>query len=94
MCDAFDVMQPSRVRQNLLMAGSNRLGGGTGTPVVSQRSESGQGILGVKAGRGVFLLYVVVVGGVCHASEKVISGGENKNDQPEPGAQNVFTSSS
>ena len=35
----------------LLMAGVDRLGGGTGAPEVSQRSESGQGILGIKVGR-------------------------------------------
>ena len=40
------------VHGTLLMAGADRLGGGTGTPVVSQRSEAGQGILGSKAGRG------------------------------------------
>ena len=37
---------------NLLMAGADLLNGGTGTPAVSQRSESGQGILGAKEGRG------------------------------------------
>ena len=41
-----------RVGQNLLMAGAD-LSGGTGTPAVSQRSESGQGILGAKEGRGI-----------------------------------------
>ena len=41
-----------RVGQNLLMAGTDRLDGGTDTSVVSQRSESGQGILTVKVGRG------------------------------------------
>ena len=33
------------------MAGADRLDRGTGTPVISQRSESGQGILVAKAGR-------------------------------------------
>ena len=37
---------------NLLMTGSDRLDGGTDTPVVSQRSEAGSGKLGVKACRG------------------------------------------
>jgi hypothetical protein len=50
-----------RVGQNLLMAGADRLSGGTGTPAVSQRSESGQGILGAKAGRGMLLWSAVVV---------------------------------
>ena len=36
----------------LLMTGTDRLRGDTDTPVVSQRSEVGQGILGIKAGRG------------------------------------------
>ena len=44
--------QVAYVHGTLLMAGADRLGGGTGTPVVSQRSEAGQGILGSKAGRG------------------------------------------
>ena len=44
--------QVADVHGTLLMAGADRLGGGTGTPVVSQRSEAGQGILGSKAGRG------------------------------------------
>ena len=43
------------------MTGDDRLDGDTDTPVVPQRSESGQGILGVKTGRGMLLLYVVVV---------------------------------
>ena len=34
------------------MTGSDRLGGDTVTPVVSQRSETGEGILGRKSGRG------------------------------------------
>ena len=43
------------------MAGADRLGGVTGTPVVSQRSETGQGILVVKSGRGKYdVLYDVV----------------------------------
>ncbi len=40
------------VHGTLLMTGTDRLGGDTGTPVVSQRSEAGQGILGSKVGRG------------------------------------------
>ena len=36
----------------LLMSGVDRLGGDTETPVVSQRSEAGHGILRNKAGRG------------------------------------------
>ena len=35
------------------MAGADLLNGGTGTPAVSQRSESGQGILGAKEGKGI-----------------------------------------
>ena len=56
---------------NLLMAGVDRLDGGTGTPVVSQRSESGQGILGAKEGRGMWLWSAVVVGhyGEAHYGE-------------------------
>jgi hypothetical protein len=34
--------------QNLLMTGVDLLNGDIGTPVVSQQSESGEGILGVK----------------------------------------------
>ena len=40
---------------NLMMAGADRLDGYTGTPAVSQRSESGEGILSVKEGRGMWL---------------------------------------
>ena len=40
---------------NLVMTGTDRLDGGTGTSVVSQRSESGQGILSAKEGRGMWL---------------------------------------
>ncbi len=40
------------VHGTLLMEGTDCLGGGTDTPVVSQRSEAGQGILGNKVGRG------------------------------------------
>ena len=47
--------------QNLLMAGADRHNGGTGTPVVSQRSESGQGILGPKEGRGMWVWSAVVL---------------------------------
>ena len=36
----------------LMMTGTDRLGRGTVTPVVSQRSEVGQGVLGRKSGRG------------------------------------------
>ena len=42
----------SDVHGTLLIPGTDRLGGGKWTPVVSQRSEVGQGILGIKAGRG------------------------------------------
>ena len=42
-------------------AGVDLLDGVTGTSVVSQRSESGQGILGVKEGRGMRLWSTVVV---------------------------------
>ena len=38
-----------------MRAGTDRLDGGTGTPVVSQRSESGQAILSVKEGSGMWL---------------------------------------
>ncbi len=34
------------------MTSTDRLGGDTGTPVVSQRSEGGEGILEIKSGRG------------------------------------------
>ena len=40
---------------NLLMARADRLDGGTGTSEVSQRSESGQGILSPKEGSGMWL---------------------------------------
>ena len=40
------------VHGTLLMTGTDRVGGDTGTPVVSQRSEVGEGILGSKTGRG------------------------------------------
>ena len=43
------------------MAGADLLNGGTGTPAVLQRSESGQGILGAKEGRGMWLWSGVVV---------------------------------
>ena len=46
---------------NLLMAGADRLDGDTDTAVVSQRSESGQGILGAKEGRGMLVWSAVVV---------------------------------
>ena len=47
-----------RVGQNLLITGNDRLGGGTSTSVVSQQSESEQGILGTKGGRGKYdMLY-------------------------------------
>ena len=50
-----------RVGQNLLMTGSDRLGGGISTSPVSQTQESGEGILGDKSGRGMLLWYDVVV---------------------------------
>ena len=43
------------------MAGTDLLDGGTGTPAVSRWSESGQGILGAKEGRGVWFWSAVVV---------------------------------
>ena len=43
------------------MAGADLLNGGTGTPAVLKRSESGQGILGVKEGRGKWVWSAVVV---------------------------------
>ena len=49
-----------KVGQNL-MVGDDLLDGCTYTSEVSQRSESGQGILGDKAGRGLLLWYDVVV---------------------------------
>ncbi len=36
----------------LLMSGADRLGGDTDTPLVSQRSEVGQGMFGSTGGRG------------------------------------------
>jgi hypothetical protein len=65
MCDAFDEMQPSEGRTEPSDAtdrtGGDRLDGDTDTSVVSQRSESGQGILDVKSGRGKYdVLYDVV----------------------------------
>jgi hypothetical protein len=50
-----------RTGQNLLMSGTDRLNGDTDTPTVSQRSESGQGILGVTEGRGVWVWSSVVL---------------------------------
>jgi hypothetical protein len=50
-----------RMGQNLLMTGGDRLNGGTGTPPVSQRSESGEGILGAKEGRGMWVWSAVVL---------------------------------
>ena len=44
--------QVSDLHGTLLMEGDDRLGGGTDTPVVSQRSEVGEGILGIEGGRG------------------------------------------
>ena len=46
--------------QNLLMSGEDRLKATTGT-VVTQRSESGQGILGVKEGKGMWVWSGVVL---------------------------------
>ena len=40
---------------------TDRLGGGTGTSPVSQRSESGEGILGDKTGGVMLLWYELVV---------------------------------
>ena len=61
MCDVFDEMQPSEGRTEPAVSGVDRLDGVTDTPVVSQRSESGQGILTVKTGRGKYVeLYDVV----------------------------------
>ena len=55
------VTRSNNPRQNLLMTGTDRLDGGVDTSVVSQRSESGQGILTTKAGRGKYdVLYDVV----------------------------------
>jgi hypothetical protein len=47
--------------QNLVMTGTDRLNGGTDTPVISQRSEAGQVILDAKAGRGMWVCSVLVV---------------------------------
>jgi hypothetical protein len=58
---------------NLLMAGADLLDEGTGTPAVSQRSESGQGILGAKAGRGGMLLWSAMVMAVL--SSRMSAGG-------------------
>ena len=44
--------QVTDVHGTLLMTSTDRLGGDTGTPVVSQRSEGGEGILEIKSGRG------------------------------------------
>jgi hypothetical protein len=44
-----------------MMGGTDRLNGGTGTTSVSQRSESGQGILDVKEGRGMWVWSTVVL---------------------------------
>ena len=57
-----------RTGWNLLMTGSDLLDGDTDTPVVSQRSESGSGILGVKEGRSTWLWSVVVVVLLSHMS--------------------------
>ena len=46
---------------NLLMTGSDLLNGDTDKPAVLQRSESGQGILGAKESRGMWLWSTVVV---------------------------------
>ena len=47
--------------QNLLMAGADRHNGGTVTPAVSQRSESGQGIMCAKEGIGKYDMWYGVV---------------------------------
>ena len=49
-----------RKGQNLLMAGADLLNATTGT-AVSQRSEAGQGILGGKEGKGMWVWSVVVL---------------------------------
>ena len=41
-----------KVGLNLLMAWDDRLIGGAGTPTVSQRAETGQGIMGGKGSKG------------------------------------------
>ena len=53
MCDVFDEIQPSESRTE--PADDSLLGGYTSTPTVSQRSESGQRIMGVKGGNGMLL---------------------------------------
>ncbi len=55
------MVRHSSTGQNLLMAGADRLNGGTGTPAVSQQSESGQGILGAKEGRGMWVWLAVLL---------------------------------
>jgi hypothetical protein len=57
--------------QNLLMSGSDRLNGDTDTTEVSQRSESGQGILGVQEGRGMWV-WSTGIGGlvVAHVGQR------------------------
>jgi hypothetical protein len=47
-------LQDPRKGQNLLMAGDDLLNATTGT-AVAQRSEAGQGILGAKEGKGMWV---------------------------------------
>jgi len=56
--------------QNLLMAGADRLNGGTDTPAISQQSEAGQVILGAKEGRGMWVWSVLAV-----LSSRMSAGG-------------------
>ena len=58
-----------------VMSGYDRLGGDTVTTVVSQRSESGQGILGTKTGRGKYDMLYDVVYKVVMSSMSCISAG-------------------
>jgi hypothetical protein len=50
-----------RVGQNLLIGGDDLLGGYTCTPPVSQRSESGNGIMGAKTGNGMLLCMLFIM---------------------------------
>jgi hypothetical protein len=47
---SFSMVRHPSTGQNLLMSGTDRLNGGTDTPTISQRSESGQVILDSKEG--------------------------------------------
>ena len=66
------------------MVGTDRLTGDTVTPPVSQRSESGQGILGVKTGTGILLWSAVVVSVL---SSRMSAGG----GQPRAGGSFSFS---